>query len=247
VTSKAPREALTQLVTRRELQRLAVAHHAFAGERCGGSREALGIGLEAVEHRDGKHVLQHRAVDVGVDATRVRGGVRAGGVRGMAFLPQELARAQEQARAQLPAHDVGPLVQTKRQIAMALHPTCHVLAEHRLAGGSNDRRLLEPPPARLSHYGKFGTESLNVLGLAPQPALGDEQREVDVLRTRRLDAHVHLCLDALPNGVSVRPDHHRAADRTRLGERRLREHLLIPAGEVGSLRGKHPGHVFQPT
>ena len=45
-----------------------------------------------------------------------------GGVRGVAFLPEELGGAQEQARAHLPAHHVGPLVDEQRQVAVALHP-----------------------------------------------------------------------------------------------------------------------------
>ena len=102
----------------------------------------------------------------------------------MALLPEELGRAQEQAGAQLPAHDVGPLVQQQRQVAVALDPLGHVLADDRLAGGPHDDRLVELLAAGVGDDGQLGAEALDVLGLAPQVALGDEQREVGVLGAR---------------------------------------------------------------
>jgi len=48
-----------------------------------------------------------RAVDLGVDASSVGRSVCLGGVGGVALLPEELARAQEQARTQLPPGPVS--------------------------------------------------------------------------------------------------------------------------------------------
>nr|GFC75354.1 hypothetical protein [Tanacetum cinerariifolium] len=43
-------------------------------------------------------------------------------VGGVAFLPQKLGGAQEEARAHFPAYHVGPLVDEQRQVAVALNP-----------------------------------------------------------------------------------------------------------------------------
>src|SRR3712207_9095306 len=61
------------------------------------------------------------------------------GVRGVAFLPEELERTQEQARAHLPPDHVRPLVDEQRQVAVALHP----LREHRVDDRLRRRRSEE--------------------------------------------------------------------------------------------------------
>ena len=97
---------------------------------------------------------------------RVGARVGLGGVRGVALLPEELAGAQEEAGPQLPAHDVGPLVQQQRQVAVALDPLGHELADDRLAGGPHDDRLLELLAAGDGDHRQLGAEALDVLGLA---------------------------------------------------------------------------------
>src|SRR5204863_4120079 len=82
---------------------------------------------------------------------------------------------------------------------------------------------------------------LDVLGLAVEVALRDEQREVSVLRAGRPDAGVHLLLDAFPQRPPVRPDHHRAAHRTVVGQLGLGDDVLVPAREVLALWGEHWG------
>ena len=74
---------------------------------------------------------------------RLGHGVVAVGVRGMTFLPEEFGRAQEQARAHLPAHDVRPLVDEQRQIAIALDPALERVADDRLRRRPDDQRLFE--------------------------------------------------------------------------------------------------------
>jgi hypothetical protein len=93
-------------------------------------------------------------------------------VGGVALLPEELARAQEDPRAQLPAHHVGPLVEQQRQVAVAAHPLGHELADHGLAGGAHHDRLGELLAAAVGDHGQLRREALDVLGLAAQVALG---------------------------------------------------------------------------
>ena len=83
--------------------------------------ELLVVGLLPADHRHRHHVLGEVGVDV-EHAVHLFERLFVRRVRGVAFLPEELAGAQEQARAHLPAHHVGPLVDEQRQIAVALDP-----------------------------------------------------------------------------------------------------------------------------
>ena len=162
----------------------------------------------------------------------------------MSLLPQELGGAQEQPGSQLPAHDVGPLVDEKREVAVALDPLGEVRVDDGLARGPDHHRFLELLAATMGDDGQFGTESFDVLGLAPQVALGDEQREVGVGHPGRLDPAVDLGLHPLPDGVAVGADDHGPPDRPVVGQFGLGHDVLVPAGEVVCLRGENAfGHV----
>ena len=104
--------------------------------------------------------------------------------------------------------------------------------------GPHDRWLLELLAAGVGDHGQLRAEALDVFGLALQVALGDEQREVGVLGSGGLDALVHLGDHPLPDGVRVGTNDHRAADRTVVGQLRLGEQVLVPAGEVVALGGE---------
>ena len=197
--------------------------------------------LRPTSDGDGEHVDHEVLVDVAQDAQGVLVGVLLGGVGGMALLPQELGGPQEQPGPQFPAHHVGPLVQQQGQVTVALDPLGQERVDDRLAGGPDDDRLLQLLAATVGDHRQLGAETLNVLGLAPEVALGDEQREVGVLRPRRLDAGVDLGLHALPDGVAVRPDDDRAPDRAALGQFRLGQDVLVPLGEIVRLGGEDVG------
>ena len=174
-------EVLAELVAGRQLQRFAVAGDPLAGHRVDRPGEALLGGLAAEQDRQRQGVDEEVAVDVEVDPQRVGGGVGGAGVDGVALLPEELAGAQEEARPQLPADHVRPLVEQQRQVAVGVDPLRHLLAEDRLAGRPHDDRLGQLLAAGDRHHRQLGAEALDVLGLALQVALRDQQREVDVL------------------------------------------------------------------
>ncbi len=182
---KARGEVLAELVAGAHLQRLAVAHHRFACERVGGARETFARGLESDDDRHREHVDHEVLVDLVEDADRVVARVHLRRVRGVTLLPEELAGAQEEARAQLPAHDVRPLVEEQRKVAVALDPLGHELADDGLARRSHDDRLVELLAAGDGDHRQLGAEALDVLGLPLEVRLGDEQREVGVLGARR--------------------------------------------------------------
>ena len=121
------------------------------------------LGLAADQHGHGEHVDHEVAVDVVEDLQRVGAGVGLGGVGGVALLPEELAGAQEDAGAQLPADHVGPLVEQQGQVAVAVDPLGHELADDRLAGGADDDRLVELLAAGVGDHGQLGAEALDVL------------------------------------------------------------------------------------
>src|SRR5438874_7287708 len=103
------REVLAEVVRGAHLQRLAVHHHALDRGRVLGARKLLAVGLATGEDWNRAPLLGDTAVAV----EHLRDfflGLRRGLVKGMALLPEELASAQEESRAQLPTKDVVPLV-----------------------------------------------------------------------------------------------------------------------------------------
>ena len=235
-------EVLPQEVRGAGLQRPAVLHHRLDGVGVDRPGEALARGLLAAQHRH-RHVLLG---EVRVHAQHAQGlldRLLGGGVDGVAFLPQELGGAQEQARAQLPAHDVRPLVDQDRQVPVGLHPLGVHLADDRLAGGPHHVRLVQlsrrhQPALRsrlqpvVGHHRALLGEALDVLGLPLQVAQRDEQREVGVGVAGVLEHAVEDALHVLPQRVAPRLDHHAAAHRRQLRQVGGAHHLLIPLGVV---------------
>ncbi len=234
-------EVLAELVAGRHLQRLAVTHHRLEGQGVGGAGEPLLGGLPADEHGYGEHRGHEVQIDLEVDAPGVRGRVRLVDMRGVPLLPEELARAQEKPGAQLPPDDVRPLVEQQWEVPVALRPLRHVLADDGLAGRPDHYGLFQLLAAAVGDDGELGAEALDVLGLPAEVAFGDEQRKVGVDRSGRLDPGVHVGLHPFPDRVAVRSDDHGPADRAVVGQFRLGEHILVPAGEVLAAGSKY-GH-----
>jgi hypothetical protein len=61
-----------------------------------------------------------------------------------------------------------------------------------------------------------------------QQTVGDEQREVGVHVTGRLDSRVERLLNQLPDGIAVRPDDHAAFHRRVVGELSTPDDVEIP-------------------
>ncbi len=151
----------------------------------------------------------------------------------MAFLPEELRGAQEHARAQLPANDVGPLVDQHRQVAPALDPLGEEVADDGLRRRADDVRLFQLLAAGDGDHRQLGREAFHVLGFLLQEALRDQQREIHVLVAGGLEAVVELALQHLPDGVAVGLDDHAALDDLGgLGHVALQDDVLVPGGEI---------------
>ena len=234
-------KVLSEEVGRAALQRLAVLHHGLDGVGVEGAGEALRLALHALDDGDGEPLL----AKVRIDVEHLLGlllGLLLGGVGGMALLPQKLARAQEGARAHLPAHHVAPLVAHQGQVAVGVDPVLIGIPDDGLGGGADDELLLEAGvgvhhhtlavgvvlEAVVSDHGALLGEALHVLGLAAEERLGDEQGEIGVLVAGGLEHGVELALHLLPDGIAVGLDYHAAAHGRLLGQASLVDQLVIP-------------------
>src|SRR4029079_7688278 len=104
------------------------------------------------------------------------------------------------------------------------------------ARGPHDDGLLELLATRDRDDRELGAEPLDVLRLALEVRLGDEEGEIGVLHAARLDAGVDLGLHARTEPVAVWPYHHGPADGPVLGQLGLVQDVLVPTGEVVGLR-----------
>ena len=225
------------------MQRLAVLHHRLDGIGIVSTGEALVGGLLAGDDRHRQHVFGELSIDL-EHLHRLGHGIGAVGVRGVPLLPEEFRGAQEEARTHLPAHDVGPLVDEQRQIAIALDPALERIADDRLRRRSHDERLLELGigidhqlaalvlQAVVRDDRHLLGKAFDVLGLLGDEAHRDEEREVAVLVASFLDAGIELGLNAFPNAPAPRLDHHAAAHRARLRHVTVVHGDLIPLGEI---------------
>src|SRR5690606_26749529 len=138
-----------------------------------------------------------------------------------------------------PADHVVPQVDHQRQVPVGLHPLGEVVVDDRFRRRSHHQRLRKLLPTAVRDHGQLGGEALDVLLLLLQEAHGDEQRERDVLRARRLDPAVHVRLHELPDGVPPRSDDHGSPRRAVVGQFGARNDVLVPGGEVLRLRGEY--------
>src|SRR4026207_405713 len=104
------------------------------------------------------------------------------------------------------------------------------------AARCGERVAQRGPPADRDP-GALGREALDVLLLALEQALRDEEREVGVDVAGLLDAPVHVALHVLPDAVAVGLDDHAALDRAVVGEVGLEHDVQVPLRVILGLRG----------
>ena len=238
------REVLPEVVRRAGLQRAAIAHERLDGIGARRAGKLLARALLPVEHGHREHLFRERLVDAEhPQRLFVRFGF--GLVRGVALLPEEFGRAQERPRHLLPSDDVRPLVDEDRQIAPGLDPLRVHRADDGFRGRTDDQLLLELFRASFRHPGHLRREAFDMLGLAHDQALGNEQREVRVDVPGLLEAPIEILLNQLPDGVAVRTDDHAALDRRVVGQLRAPDDVQIPAGEILGLTGDLGDEIFR--
>ncbi len=154
------------------------------------------------------------------------------GVGGVTFLPQKFHRAQKEARAQFPAHHVGPLVDQQRQVAVGLNPFLEGPADDRFRGRAHDQWLLKHFAAADGHNGQLRREALDVLGFFFEEALRDEQREIGVFMAGFLKTAIQPIPDAFPQLIAVGLDDHAAAHGRIVGQVGFLHDIGIPSGKI---------------
>ncbi len=224
------------------LDRLPVLHHRFDAEGLDRAGKSFALRFLPAEDRDRAMIAHEGLVDV-EHALRFLARFRFALVHGVAFLPEELGRAQEKPRAHFPADDVGPLVDQDRQIAVTLHPLRVGRADDCLGSWPNDQWLGER--TRRDHF-SFGInletavgddraflgKAFHVRRLLREIAQRNEKREVGVLVAGGLEHRVEMPLHIFPDAVAPRPDDHAAAHLRGLRQFRRADDLLIPLGKI---------------
>ena len=250
-------EVLTQEVAGACLQGLAVLHHGFDTEGVEGTGEALVGALVAFDDGD-SHVFFHK---IGVDVEHATGfllGLLAGGVGGVALLPEELGGAEEHAGAHLPTDHVGPLVAEDGQVAVGLDPVLIGAPDDGFGGGAHDEFFLElgggvdddafavgvVHQTVVGDDGALLGEAFHVFGLTAEEAFGDEEGEIGVLVAGGLEHAVELMLHLLPDGIAVGLDDHAPADGALFGEVGTDHKFVVPFGIVLTAFGKVFCHNF---
>ncbi len=237
-------EILAQKVAGAGLQGLLVLHHRLDGVGVDGAGEALMGRFFTLDHRHGHGAFGELAVDL-VHLLGFGDGFLGRGVGGVALLPEELGGAQEQAGAHFPAHDVAPLVDQDRQVAVGLDPAGERGADDGLGGRAHDQRLFQlalgvghQTTLAIVHQTVMGDhraflgEAFDVLGLLLKERLGDEQREVGILVAGGLELLIQVALHVLPQGIAPGLDHHAAAHIGIFGQVGGAHDLLVPLGVV---------------
>ena len=234
-------EVLSEEMRSARLDRLAVLHHGFDAKRADSPREALAFRFFAGE--DGK--CEMLAGECFVDAEHF---VRLGHslfhrlVRRVSLLPEEFRRAEKKTRPHFPADHIGPLVDEQRQVAIRLHPAGVGRTDDGFGCRADDERFgqftsrdqfavlfLEPV---VRDDSAFLGKAFDVLGFFFEEAQRDEEREVGVDVSGRLEHGVQLALHVLPNPPAPRFDDHAAADIGIFREIGGLDDLLIPFGKV---------------
>lgn len=103
---------------------------------------------------------------------------------------------------ELPSHNVGPLVESKRKISMALDPICVSGIHNGLTCGSNCDRFSEITFTRFSNPGNFGSESLNVFFFSFEGFFGNKHWEVSVFYSVLFNQGIEKLLYFLPDAIT---------------------------------------------
>ena len=236
-------ELVAEVVGRCALQRLVVLHHALAG--VGGFRtgELFLLGLAAGDNGDGEDVLK----EIGVALELLRGlglGLLGGFVDGVTLLPPELAAAQERTGRFLPADDGAPLVIEHRQLTVGVEHARPVVAEHRLARGTERERLFQLLAAALRDPCHLGREAVDELAFLFQKALRDQNGHRHVLVAGLFELAVHDLLDVLPDRVAVGTQDGEALYRGILHQLGLAADVGVPLSKISLHVGDLLNHFF---
>ena len=223
------------------LQSLAVLHHCLDGIGVEGTSETLCLALDTLHHWNSHTFLGK----LGIDFEHLLGTLLclfACGMSCVALLPKELAGAQKQTSAHLPAHHVAPLVDQQGQVAIGMNPVLEGVPDDGFGGRTDDEFLFESGSgidhyaivrligleAIVRHNGTLLCKAFDMLCLTGEEALGDEQGEVGILHASLLEHIVEGALHLLPDCVTVGLDDHTTANITLLSQVGFHHQFIVP-------------------
>ena len=195
-------ELVAKVVAGAALQGLAVLHHGLDGVGGLGTGKLFLVSLAALHHGNGQILL----ADVCVAVQLLLGlSLRLGGslVDGVAFLPPELAAAQEGTGGLFPAHHAAPLVVFHGKLAVAVQHAGPVVAEHGLTGGTHGQTLFQLVGTAHCDPRHLRREAIDQFAFLLQQAFRDQHGHCHVLMAGGLEAGIHVLLDQLPDGLTI--------------------------------------------
>ena len=133
-------KVLAEVVAGAGLQRALITHHGFDGIGSQCASKTLDVALLSLDDRNRGIVDGEVGIDI-EHTQRFFLSLLMGRMGCMALLPQELGRAQERPRPQLPTHNIRPLVNQQRQITIGLNPFAECFADHRFRGRTHNEWL----------------------------------------------------------------------------------------------------------
>ena len=124
------------------LQGLAILHHRFDRPSFNRAGEAFILRLLARDHRHGEIFFSTGPIHL-KRALCLFESILARFMRRMPLLPKKFTGAQEHPCAHFPAHDVSPLIGEQRQVAPALNPARHCIANNGFRSWPYNQRLFK--------------------------------------------------------------------------------------------------------
>ena len=248
---EGPTEVLTQEVRGTSLQSLTILHHRLDRIGIQGTCETLRGRFHTLDHRHSHVVLG----EVGIDSLHTLClflSLLTSGVSGVALLPKELSRTEEQACTHLPTHHVSPLVTQDRQVPIRLDPVAVCIPDNGLRSRSDDQLLLQFRSgidhdtrsiligfqAIVSHHCALLSESLDMLRLFAEERFRDQQGEIGVDMACLLEFIIEYALHLFPNRIAIGLDHHATTHSGVLSQISLDNQILIPLRVIHTPGGK---------
>ena len=125
---KCLREAIAKIMRCTSLQRLSIMHQSFDGIGCNCTGEFIAFRLSALNNWHCQRLFTEICIYVQHLFCFCKC-LFCGCMNGMSFLPQEFSRTQERTSSLFPTNHADPLVIQFRQIPIAMHDLCIVVAE----------------------------------------------------------------------------------------------------------------------
>mmetsp|Transcript_34071 Transcript_34071/g.71682 ORF Transcript_34071/g.71682 Transcript_34071/m.71682 type:complete len:431 (+) Transcript_34071:797-2089(+) len=226
-------KVLSQVMRRRSLNGTTRNGNVSLDSRRGvSSGKLLLLRLHSWHHGNGQKLLIYPTIQIQrLFHHNIR--ILKGSMGRVSLLPQKFARAQERRGIlELPSHDVGPLVQLERQVAMAANPIRKGGVHDRLGRRTHGNGRGQIAVAGLGHPRHLGCEAFDVILLLFQTILGYEHGKVGVLYVELANFFVEPFLNQFPYFVTPRTKNVTSRDIVVGNHFGQDDDIRVPHGEI---------------